>query len=53
MEFNESVRLYCEVLKEEGLLCKEMYDIVICFVLLLIIIKEELDFVFEKIRYVF
>lgn len=52
VELMEVVCFYCECLKEEGFLCKEMYDIVICFVLLLIIFKKDLDWVIEKIKYV-
>lgn len=45
VELIEVVCLYCEKLKGEGFLCKEIYDIVIWFVLLLMIFKEDLDWV--------
>ncbi len=44
------LELYCEALKEEGLLCKETHDTVIRFAPPLIITKEELDLALEKIR---
>jgi ornithine--oxo-acid transaminase len=50
MEFDIKVRLYCETLKQEGVLCKETHDNVIRFAPPLIITREELDWAFERIR---
>ncbi len=43
-------RRFCEVLKEEGLLCKETRENVIRFAPPLVIKKEELDWAFERIE---
>ena len=45
--------VYCEALKEQGLLCKETHDTVIRFAPPLVITKEELDMALEKIKSVF
>jgi ornithine--oxo-acid transaminase len=49
VELTEPARIYCEALKEEGLLCKETHDTVIRFAPPLVISKEELDWAIEKI----
>ncbi|WP_445724516.1 ornithine--oxo-acid transaminase [Fredinandcohnia sp. FSL W7-1320] len=49
VELIEPARIYCEALKEEGLLCKETHDTVIRFAPPLVISKEELDWAIEKI----
>ncbi|MCA0992723.1 ornithine--oxo-acid transaminase [Pseudalkalibacillus hwajinpoensis] len=49
VELTEPARLYCEKLKEEGLLCKETHDTVIRFAPPLIISKEDLDWAIAKI----
>lgn len=49
VELNEPARKYCELLKEEGLLCKETHDTVIRFAPPLVITKEELDWAIERI----
>lgn len=46
-------RRFCEVLKNEGLLCKETHENIIRFAPPLVIKKEELDWAFEKIEHVF
>jgi ornithine--oxo-acid transaminase len=50
VELNEPARKYCEVLKEQGLLCKETHDTVIRFAPPLIISKNELDWAIERIK---
>lgn len=42
-------RQYCEKLKEKGLLCKETHDHIIRFAPPLVITREEIDWVLEKI----
>ncbi|MCM3568167.1 ornithine--oxo-acid transaminase [Neobacillus mesonae] len=49
MELSEEARIYCEQLKEEGLLCKETHEKVIRFAPPLVITKEELDWAIERI----
>ncbi|RBW69277.1 ornithine--oxo-acid transaminase [Bacillus taeanensis] len=49
VELNEPARKYCEVLKEQGLLCKETHENVIRFAPPLIISKEDLDWAIKKI----
>lgn len=49
IELNGQARPYCEVLKEEGILCKETHDCVIRIAPPLIITREELDWAFERI----
>jgi ornithine--oxo-acid transaminase len=53
VELDEPARLYCEQLKEAGLLCKETHENVIRFAPPLIITKDELDWAFEKIEKIF
>lgn len=43
-------RRFCELLKEEGLLCKETHDNVIRFAPPLVIQKEDIDWAFERIE---
>ncbi len=43
-------RRYCEMLKEEGILCKETHENIIRFAPPLIIKKEEIDWAIEKIE---
>ncbi|WP_419880831.1 ornithine--oxo-acid transaminase [Peribacillus sp. B-H-3] len=50
VELSEAARPYCELLKNEGLLCKETHDTVIRFAPPLMISKEDLDWAIEKIR---
>ncbi|MFD0049779.1 ornithine--oxo-acid transaminase [Actinomycetes bacterium NPDC127524] len=50
VELSEAARPYCELLKNEGLLCKETHDSVIRFAPPLMISKEDLDWAIEKIR---
>ena len=49
VELKEPARKYCELLKEEGLLCKETHENVIRFAPPLVIKKEDLDWAIEKI----
>ncbi|MBO9131027.1 ornithine--oxo-acid transaminase [Bacillus sp. 165] len=53
VELHGEARPYCELLKEEGLLCKETHDTVIRFAPPLVITKDELDWAIEKIYKVF
>ncbi len=46
-------RPYCEMLKEEGILCKETHETIIRFAPPLVITKEEIDWAIEKIEKVF
>lgn len=50
VELTEPARVYCEALKEEGLLCKETHDTVIRFAPPLVISEEELDWAIERIK---
>ena len=50
VELNSKARPYCEVLKEEGILCKETHDRVIRFAPPLVITREEIDWAFERIK---
>ncbi|MFB6467563.1 ornithine--oxo-acid transaminase [Cytobacillus sp. Hz8] len=50
VELHEPARVYCEALKDEGLLCKETHENVIRFAPPLIITEEELDWAIERIR---
>lgn len=49
VEFDKPVRLYCEQLKEEGVLCKETHENTIRFAPPLVITQEDLDWAIEKI----
>lgn len=50
VELNEPARKYCELLKEQGLLCKETHETVIRFAPPLIITEEELDWAIARIK---
>ncbi|MBM7694394.1 ornithine--oxo-acid transaminase [Peribacillus deserti] len=50
VELTEPARKYCELLKEEGLLCKETHDTVIRFAPPLVISREDLDWAIERIQ---
>jgi ornithine--oxo-acid transaminase len=50
IELHSPARPYCEVLKEEGILCKETHDKVIRIAPPLVIKREEIDWAFERIR---
>ncbi len=50
IELTEPARKYCEILKAEGLLCKETHESVIRFAPPLVINKEELDWAIERIK---
>ena len=50
VELTELARPYCELLKEEGLLCKETHDHVIRLAPPLVITREEIDWAFERIK---
>lgn len=50
MELDTKARPYCEMLKSEGLLCKETHDNVIRFAPPLVINKNEIDWAVEKIE---
>ncbi|MDF2946272.1 MAG: ornithine aminotransferase [Bacillales bacterium] len=50
IELNTKARPYCEKLKELGILCKETHDNVIRIAPPLVITKEELDFLFSKVK---
>jgi len=50
IELRSPARPYCEALKEEGILCKETHDKVIRIAPPLIIIREEIDWAFERIK---
>lgn len=52
VELNTKARVYCEQLKQVGLLCKETHDNVIRFAPPLIISKEDLDWAIERIKQV-
>jgi ornithine--oxo-acid transaminase len=52
IELHEAARLYCEALKEEGVLCKETHDRVIRIAPPLIISRDEIDWAFARIRMV-
>jgi len=47
---DRKARPYCEMLKEEGILCKETHENIIRFAPPLIITKEEIDWAIEKIN---
>lgn len=49
IELRSPARLYCEALKEEGILCKETHDRVIRVAPPLIISRQEIDWAFERI----
>ena len=49
LELDSPARPYCEVLKNEGILCKETHDKVIRIAPPLIIERDEIDWAFERI----
>lgn len=50
VELTVPARKYCELLKDEGLLCKETHDTVIRFAPPLVISNEDLDWAIERIK---
>lgn len=50
IELNIPARPYCEVLKNEGILCKETHDKVIRIAPPLVIRREEIDWAFERFK---
>ncbi len=52
VELDTLARPFCEMLKEEGLLCKETHENVIRFAPPLVITEEELEWAFERIKVV-
>jgi len=50
IELHGKARPFCEALKEEGILCKETHDHVIRIAPPLTIIREEIDWAFERIK---
>lgn len=50
MVLDTKARPYCEMLKKEGILCKETHDNVIRFAPPLVIKKDEIDWACEKIK---
>lgn len=49
LELTTAARSFCEALKNEGILCKETHETVIRFAPPLVITKEEVDWVVEKV----
>ncbi len=49
IELNTAARLFCEKLKEVGVLCKETHETVIRIAPPLIITREEIDWALERI----
>ncbi|MGO9271534.1 MAG: ornithine--oxo-acid transaminase [Terriglobia bacterium] len=50
IELRSPARPYCEALKKEGLLAKETHEMVIRIAPPLVIVREEIDWAFERIR---
>jgi ornithine--oxo-acid transaminase len=50
VELTALARPYCELLKEEGVLCKETHDHVIRLAPPLVITRDEIDWAFERIK---
>jgi ornithine--oxo-acid transaminase len=50
IELHSPARPYCEALKEQGILCKETHDHVIRIAPPLIIVREEIDWAFDRIK---
>lgn len=50
IELHSPARAYCEALKEQGILCKETHDHVIRIAPPLIIVREEIDWAFDRIK---
>jgi ornithine--oxo-acid transaminase len=53
IELQTAARPFCEALKNEGVLCKETHEKVIRIAPPLVILREEIDWAFERIRRVF
>lgn len=53
LELNKSARRFCELLKDEGVLCKETHGTVVRFAPPLVVSKEDLDWAVEKVKKVF
>ncbi|MDQ1266779.1 MAG: ornithine--oxo-acid transaminase [Bacteroidota bacterium] len=49
MVLDSKARPYCEMLKDEGILCKETHDMVIRFAPPLIVSKEDIDWAVERV----
>lgn len=49
VELNRPARPFCEALKDEGILCKETHDYVIRLAPPLVITRDEIDWVLERI----
>ena len=45
-----NARVYCESLKNEGILCKETHDNIIRFAPPLVVTKDDIDYALEKIH---
>ncbi|MBA3913460.1 MAG: ornithine--oxo-acid transaminase [Acidobacteriales bacterium] len=50
IELHSAARPYCEALQREGVLCKETHDHVIRVAPPLVIMREEIDWAFERIK---
>ncbi|HXX99906.1 MAG TPA: ornithine--oxo-acid transaminase [Candidatus Limnocylindrales bacterium] len=50
IELNTEARKYCEALKDEGVLCKETHAKIIRIAPPLVIKREEIDWVFDRLR---
>ncbi|HEY7792035.1 MAG TPA: ornithine--oxo-acid transaminase [Vicinamibacterales bacterium] len=50
LELDRPARPYCEALKERGVLCKETHERVIRFAPPLVITREEIDWVIERLQ---
>jgi ornithine--oxo-acid transaminase len=50
IELHKQARLYCEALKEQGILCKETHERVIRSAPPLVITREEIDRALDRIR---
>lgn len=53
LELNKSARVFCEQLKDEGVLCKETHGTVVRFAPPLVVTKDELDWALDKVKKVF
>jgi ornithine--oxo-acid transaminase len=50
IELHKQARLYCEALKEQGILCKETHDRSSASLLPWVITREEIDRALDRIR---
>jgi ornithine--oxo-acid transaminase len=48
IELNKPARPFCEVLKEQGVLCKETHELVIRVAPPLVISRDEIDWAVER-----